>query len=349
MPIYAFYRIDANLIEAVKHYAETVLKYVPVAEVSGVLLGLGLNIKHRRDDANRRRSQELTDELLRWFYPHRVNGPASIVQPARHPNTPPSQTVSKSGLEVWNAYLPFAKGVRRLADSLQVPASDGMVLVASPAGSVEAQDYTSNGAHQRQPEFTITNPAGQWQTQLTWAFYTPARLTGEEYPYVLHDTRECDTDPHAFQEWESAPHAFQHVEERVPIESKPEPLQPAMARGALTSIDITHALHIYTHDYLLITSLPRYADISDPGRREQRVINFAGLHRPGTRAAALLFNEPSTAIFNALTQQTGNKPCYQALFKVRVRNEDGEAVPTALELLKATPLSVYSAGGSLVC
>ena len=171
-----------------------------------------------------------------------------MVQPAKHPNTPPAQKVSKSGNEVWQAYLPFANGVKCIRDSLQVPESDSLVLVASPAGSIEARDYTSNGIHQTRPEFTVIDPAGQWKTSLTWAFYTPSRPANTVYPFVLHDKLE----------WESAPHAFQHVDEKIPIESLQVPLE-LQNQAALLSLSVNRALHIYTHDYLLVTVLPRYA------------------------------------------------------------------------------------------
>ena len=188
MPIDAFYRIDANTIEVVRHYATALSPAVSVLGAGAAIGNLAINIKNRRDAANEKRTEQIDNALRRWFYPHRVDGPASVVQPAKHPNTPPAQKVSKSGNEVWQAYLPFANGVKCIRDSLQVPESDGMVLVAALLAALRPEITLKTRIHHTRPEFTVIDPAGQWKTSLTWAFYTPSRPANTVYPFVYMKT-----------------------------------------------------------------------------------------------------------------------------------------------------------------
>lgn len=88
-------------------------------------------------------------------------------------------------------------------------------------------------------------------------------------------------------------------------------------------------------DYLLLTVLPRYA------RGTQRVFIFGGSHGPGTRGAAILFSSPVASDLTKLLAQTRGEPFFQALFHVRVvQDERGELWPARVELIEAEPVEV---------
>jgi len=103
-----------------------------------------------------------------------------------------------------------------------------------------------------------------------------------------------------------------------------ETYEPALVDGKLT------------HDYLLITVLPRF-------RRDemQRIIIFGAGHGPGQKATNLLLRRPPLQQLRALDREIHQSPFYQALFEVKLReNRNGESYPSSVQLVGAHSLKV---------
>jgi len=262
------------------------------------------------------------------------------IHPRKHSQDPPEKKVSESAGVVYERYKDFADFVREIPGQdtfIEVAPEMGLVFVASQAGSAEARYYLSNGddAPPSRPIFEIRDPRGEWATTLRWAFYTPANTR----PYkVLHSGRE----------WLSSPHEFQYWKDSKPIAAKFVPLSPAASTETIIHGD--SGMWIYEEDWLLVTALPRYAGIREPGGNRalrERIINLAGLHRPGTIAANWLFDLEDPVIETWQSKVRGS-PFYQALFRVPCWNSDGEGHPADIELIEAEPLTVMSADGSVI-
>ena len=63
MPIDAFYRIGANTIEVVRHYATALSPAVSVLGAGAAIGNLAINIKNRRDAANEKRTEQIHNAL----------------------------------------------------------------------------------------------------------------------------------------------------------------------------------------------------------------------------------------------------------------------------------------------
>lgn len=283
--------------------------------------------KHARNDAN----------LAKLFYPNDPGKGASLIHPCGHNIDLLKKTLDQSPTanEFWPAYLQRFSATEGQCDgeSFARP-GDGLVMLASPAGNLEWRRLLYGGDELlRHAEHHVTNRTGAWSVDLQWAFVLSANLGEKERPITRKVVHAEKPTP-----WESKTYLFAPRDKTramgpndlaashdvVPGNCSP----PHYARSA-------HHLTYETMDWLLITVLPR------GGNDPRRIVNFAGLHRPGTRAARLLLGQDASSICNDIVSELKNARYYQALLQVDTAlTETGEAKPERVRLRDVCPLKV---------
>lgn len=142
----------------------------------------------------------------------------------------------------------------------------------------------------------------QWRTSLHWNLFSPPKT-----PIVTRKQFE--------ETWKTENHFF--------ISTSGYEYKPKAGIGWMED------------DYLLITSLPKF------NKGKERILIFYGAHGPGTKATSLLLENPPLKELQKMEKYIKSEPWYQALFHVKVKkNNEGEYLPSSLELVGAKPLLV---------
>ena len=184
----------------------------------------------------------------------------------------------------------------------QVDPQDEVVVIGSQVANASARAILGEGERE-EPLLRIVH--GGWRAELHWNLVTPVGSL---------PTRVTDfAGPRR-----SLAHVIHERGHATPYASRTD------AAG----------IH-YLDDYLLVTCLPRRKDLS------QRMLIFAGLHGPGTRALDLILREPPVDELARAARTLAGARHYQMLLHVDTTLDSrGEAFPVNPTLVDARALIV---------
>jgi hypothetical protein len=269
------------------------------------------------------REGELHELLNRYLFPlhpeTRIEARVPLVPALSDPWGPPKRQFSGSGREVAAAYT---SAFRSLNDQyieqsiIDVYDDDAPVLISSHLVSEPATRYfgdpkSPNPIH----EVRYHDSGGGFRAGLRWVIYAPkdAKVVHKRELFQGHPTIRAEPI-----------HNVSDLDNR-------NLAQPRFIRQG----DVDYQ----EDDYLLISVLPR------DSRLDRRMVSLAGLHKPGTLAAAQFLTDPilSLEVLRAIDKKVLGLPYYQAIIELKVsHNEAGLPHPTRLKLLDAEAIKVVT-------
>jgi len=277
---------------------------------------------HQRRKEAIEREGELRDLLIAYLYPsnssgdHEVNVPLIPAMSDRW--GPPNRQFSGSGRRVAAAYVSAFRSPNNLRiiqqdHDIDVGADDAPVLISShlvnePSARYFGDPQSSKAIHK--PRFRDVD--GGFEADLRWTIYAPEGAKVVSKRELFQGVPTIRTEPvHKLSDAEN-----------------PKLRQPTfVAQGGLDW---------QRDDYLLITVLPR------DSRFDRRVISLAGLHKPGTLAAAQFLGERelSLNILREINKRVKYLQYFQALIQVSVNYNGGLPNPAGLNLIDAQAIKI---------